>query len=191
MKYEDRFDSLMEYLAGEIFPDIDWLIVKAQCWQESRMKTDALSPAGCKGLMQISEPLAKERLAHPEFVWYPDVNLRLGVEYLKEQYDHFPEIPLHHNKLLFALASYNCGRGYVNMALRLARHDEKRTIRQPGHWQSWTHSGPYLRDPRCVWRAKRPDWRQVLEYVEKIMWKYSELKASSEFRVPGSGCSEL
>ena len=174
MKFEDRFDSLIRFFCEKHFPEIDWMIVKAQVAQESSFRTDALSSAGCMGLMQISGPLAKERLTHPEYVWCPDTNLHLGIQYLKEQYDHFPEIPLHHNKILFALASYNCGRGYVNMALRIARRDEDKTHKEMGLWQTWTYTSPKLRDSRCVWRGKRPDWWQVHDYVEKIMEKCSQ-----------------
>lgn len=169
MKFENRFDSLIQHLCEKHFSEIDWLIVKAQVWQESRFKCDALSSAGCMGLMQISVPLAQERLQLPQYVWCSEVNLDLGIRYLKEQYDHFPEIPLHHNKILFSLASYNCGRGYVNMALRLARRDERKTHKETGLWQSWAYTRPRLQDPDCMVRGKCPDWWQVLDYVDKIM----------------------
>jgi len=175
MKYEDRFDSLIQYLTEQHFPVLDWLIIKAQVAQESAFDPNALSPASCMGLMQISSPLACERLAEPKKVWCVQENLKLGIQYLKEQYDHFPEIPTHHGKILFALASYNCGRGYVNVALRLARKDEGQSVEEPGLWQTWEYTKQFLKDYRCMWRGKWPDHGQVIQYVENIMHHYSRL----------------
>ena len=86
MKYEDRFDSLIQYLTEQHFPVLDWLIIKAQVAQESAFDPNALSPASCMGLMQISSPLACERLAEPKKVWCVQENLKLGIQYLKEQF---------------------------------------------------------------------------------------------------------
>ena len=170
IKFEDRYDSLIQYLCDEIFPEIDWLIVKAQVWQESRFDTKAFSVAGCMGLMQISRGLAKERLEQPAYVWCADVNLKLGIQYLKEQYIHFPEIPEHDNKVLFSLASYNGGRGYINAALRLACLENRQ-------YTEWNQVCPYLFDKeRCVVSGKYPDANQIVNYVEKIMKKYLEMK---------------
>lgn len=176
MKFEDRFDSLIQYVCHEHFPEVDWLVIKAQVAQESAFRTEAISPVGCMGLMQISRALARERLVHPEYIWCPDVNLTLGIKYLKEQYDHFPEIPLHREKIRFALAAYNCGRAYVNAALRVARQDEGKTREEAGLWQTWAYTSLRLRDERCIWRGRRPDWAQTLRYVEKIIERYSGYK---------------
>ena len=173
MDFEDRHDSLIRYLCERTFPEIDWLIVKAQIWQESRFKTRAVSVAGCMGLMQISRPLAKERLDQPAYVWCADINLEVGIGYLKEQYDHFPEIPSHSNKVLFSLASYNGGRGYINAALRLARRDKRSFV-------EWQETAPYLSDDRCVVHGKRPDAKQINDYVDKIITKYKEYQSGGQ-----------
>jgi len=178
MKFEDRFDSLIQYICNEQHFPADWLVIKAQVAQESAFRTEAISSAGCMGLMQISRALAEERLVHPEYIWCPDVNLALGIKYLKEQYDHFPEIPLDREKIRFALAAYNCGRAYVNTALRIARQDEGKTSKDIGLWQTWAYTSLRLRDKRCIWRGKRPDWAQTLRYVEKIMQRYRRYRAA-------------
>ena len=165
MSFDDRYDSLIKYYCKYHFPEIDWLIVKAQVWQESRFKTKAISSAGCMGLMQISRELAKERLAQPAYVWCADTNLELGIKYLKEQYDHFPEIPDHFDKIRFALASYNGGRGYINAAIRLARRDKQ------DFWK-WAITSPYLACPDCVCRSKRPDHLQITNYTSVILSRY-------------------
>lgn len=188
---EDRYDSLIRYYAGEIFPEIDWRLIKAQMWQESRMDRWALSPAGCMGLMQISEPLARERLAGPKIgerfagfnrIWCPEDNIEIGVAYLKNQWDRFPEIPSPEEKLCFALASYNCGRGYVNAALRLARQAENSHAldHTPGKWQCWTYASEFLKDARCEVRGKRPDVDQVLGYVKHILRRFRHYRDLEE-----------
>lgn len=53
MNAEDRFDSLFRYYAEQ--HSIDWLLLKAMAWQESRFNPDAVSPVGAKGLMQFMD----------------------------------------------------------------------------------------------------------------------------------------
>lgn len=175
MKKNDRYDSLIHWYCQTIFPEIDWRLIKAQIEQESFYNPTALSSANCMGLMQISPALAKRWLQHPQMVWCADVNIKLGITYLKEQYDHFPEISDYWNRVLFALASYNCGRGYVNLALRIARQREGKNIKEPGIWQTWTHTKQWLTSPCCRWRNKTPMWRQTLNYVEKIEIRFQRM----------------
>ncbi len=54
-------------------------------------------------------------------LYIPEKNLRAGIAYLYRQYYRFPEIPDPVERVKFALASYNGGRGYINAALSLAR----------------------------------------------------------------------
>jgi len=167
MCFDDRYDSLIQYFCEKYFSKINWLLVKAQIWQESRFDTRAVSSTGCMGLMQISRPLAKERLEYPHYIWCADVNLKLGIKYLKEQYDHFPEIGEHYHKIRFALASYNGGRGYINAAIRLARRDKI-------DYQKWYNVSPYLADPNCSCHNLKPDHKQINGYIESISLKYLE-----------------
>ena len=39
---------------------------------------------------------------------------------------------------------------------------------KPGLWQTWAYTSRFLADSRCVVDGKRPDHKQITDYVEKI-----------------------
>jgi len=75
----------------------------------------------------------------------PDQNLRGGITYLRRQYDALEaRVPEHFDRLAWAFASYNAGRGYVLRALGIAEMDAK-GFHLPGlRWWSWEPSWRYL-----------------------------------------------
>jgi len=87
---------------------------------------------------------------------------------LKQQYDHFPEIPAREERLKFALASYNGGRGYINRAIALARKED-------APWQTWEGVKRHLESDDCAVSGKRPDYRQIIAYVDNIWDGYTRL----------------
>lgn len=184
MRYEDRFDSLIEYHAEKEFPECDRLLIKRQMLQESAAHVMAESRAGAKGLMQLMPATARELAVPDGEIFNAEFNLAAGINYLRIQYTHFPEIPEHAEKLKFSLASYNGGRGYVNRALELAYQEEHGEPMPPNHrgglpgkWQTWEFAKPFLKSPRCTVGGRTPDWRQMTEYVERI-WREYEIAAS-------------
>ena len=173
MDASDRWDSLIRYCTEAIWPDCDYLLIKAQIRQESNFTARAVSPAGARGLMQVMPATAGD--IFPEIIPYelfdPDTNLTVGIAYLSMQFHRFPEIPDYHERLKFSLASYNGGRGYINKALVLAREFEVKYANQPGLWQRWEYSKEKLKSPRCMVQGKTPDWKQIIDYVDKV-WRY-------------------
>ena len=119
---------------------LPWKLIKSQAWQESRFNPNALSPSGARGLLQL---MPKTDLTIDGHIDAFDVegNLKDGVQYDREQYDHLKEVPDICERLKFSLASYNGGRAYTS---------------------------PFLADPHCVVDGKRPDHKQITDYVEKI-----------------------
>lgn len=98
-------------LRGEVEPALVHAIIR----QESMFDTDALSPAGASGLMQLMPATARETakkigVAH-EHEWLttkPEHNIRLGSHYLQRLIDRFD------GTLPMAIAGYNAGPGRVN-----------------------------------------------------------------------------
>lgn len=177
--YRDRFDSLIQFITIAIFPACDWRLVKAQMIQESGANANAVSPVGARGLMQLMPATARELGYDPDELFNPEQNLQAGVKYLRIQYTHLPEIRTHDERLKFALAAYNGGRGYVNKALELAYEAEFKAAMPPGHrgsmhgrWQTWDYTFPFLKSPDCLVNGRRPDWSQMVSYVEKIWARY-------------------
>lgn len=93
---------------------LDPLMVAAVINVESKFRTDALSPRGAKGLMQVLDTTgtwAAEKIGMTDFstdqLYEADTNIRIGCWYLSrllQQYD---------GDLGMALAAYNGGSGNV------------------------------------------------------------------------------
>lgn len=183
--YINRFDRLILFIITSIFPLCDWRLVKSQMLQESAANAHAVSPVGARGLLQLMPGTASELGLKADDVFDIELNLDAGVRYLRIQYQHFPEIPSHNEKLRFALAAYNGGRGYVNRAMELSYEDEGKAEMPPGHkgatpgdWQTWDFTKDYLKSPDCLVNGRRPDWRQMIDYVEKIWAGYQRLSCT-------------
>lgn len=174
---EDKFDELIKQTAKK--HSIPWLLLKAQVKTESAFDPHAVSSCGAIGLLQIMPETAADLGFTEDDLYNPAKNLDCGAQYLREQYDKFPEIPDPIERWKFALGAYVGGRGYINKALKLARIFEKKTISQPGHWQRWIYASQKLRSSECKVRGRRPDWRQIGNYVARIMRYWREYQENA------------
>lgn len=91
---------------------IDWLLVSAQSFQESKFDQSLRSKAGAVGLMQIKPSTAADKNVGIKGVADdPDKNVHAGVKYLRFLADaYFADLkddPA--NQTFFALAAYNAG----------------------------------------------------------------------------------
>jgi soluble lytic murein transglycosylase-like protein len=173
MKYNDRWDSLIQYWAGEFSGDwkapdgqitqiiVPWKLIKSQVKQESAFNPLATSTVGAKGLLQLM-PATDLEIDNETDAWNPDGNVKDGIEYLVDQYIHLPEIDTKGERWKFSLGAYNGGRGYINKALEMARNHGER------HWQEWDVTSPYLKSEFCVVNGKTPDHLQITGYVANV-----------------------
>ncbi len=119
MRYEETIEVIKRY-AGQY--EINWLIIAAQAYQESRFDQNKRSPAGAVGVMQVLPTTAADKA-----VGIPDIstlenNVHAGVKYLnwlRKTYFSDPAIsPL--DQVLFSFAAYNAGPGNMRRARRRA-----------------------------------------------------------------------
>jgi len=110
-----QYDSIITATAKEI--GIDFHLVKAVIWQESRFGADKIGGVGERGLMQVTEPAAIDWARanavenfQPETLFDPATNIRVGSWYLKRALDYYRDKD---RPLPFALSEYNAGRGRV------------------------------------------------------------------------------
>ena len=107
--------DLVIFRAGEQY-GVDPRLLHAVIFQESRYKTDAKSPAGAEGLMQLM-PATATRFA-VENTTGTEANVAAGTKYLRWLLKRFD------GDVRLALAGYNAGEGAVDKYDGIPPYDE-------------------------------------------------------------------
>jgi len=143
---------------------LDWRLLAAMGFQESRWNPEAISTAGAKGVMMLTAGTAQEmgdaNRANAK------ANIFAGARYfaqvLKMWPDHIPE----RDRIWFAVASYNVGFGHVEDARVLAQ----RLGKNPDSWKQVSHVLPLLTEPRWYLQTEygyAQGWQPVI-YVARV-----------------------
>ena len=105
-----KFEQLVQYFRkyGSEY-QLDYLLMAAQGYQESRLDHSVKSPSGAVGVMQIMPATGRE-LAVGD-IHQVESNIHAGVKYIRQLEDEYfkDEAMDELNKGLFAFASYNMG----------------------------------------------------------------------------------
>jgi len=93
--------------------DLDYLLMMAQGYQESRLDQDAKSSVGAVGVMQVMPATGKSLRVGD--IHQIDPNIHAGVKYIRSLIDtYFSGDSLDAlNRTLFAFAAYNAGPGRI------------------------------------------------------------------------------
>lgn len=155
---------------------LDWVLIAAQCYQESCFDTRAHSWAGACGLMQII-PSTADHLSLPRNKLYePEPNISAAARYMRELQGLFSDVTNPQERIKFALAAYNGGYHHVRDAMAL-------TKKHGGIWQRWSDvrhyilalSQPqYYRDPVVNNGYMRGS--ETANYVDMIMERWSQYR---------------
>ncbi len=148
---------------------VDWRLVLAQMYQESRFDPQALSWAGAQGLLQVMPATGKEM----GFVklYDPEQNVHAGVKYLARLLARIDTSLPMRQRIRFALAAYNVGLGHVYDARRLAR---KQGL-DPDRWFGQVEQAMLLLEkPRYYQRARHGYCRgsEPVIYLSRVQAKY-------------------
>lgn len=166
--------------------DIDWRLIVAQIYQESRFDPQARSWAGARGLMQVLPRTARE-LGFQD-LHEPETGIHAGVAYLAWLRERFePELDPR-DRMLFAVAAYNAGLGHVRDARRLARQQGWNQDRWFGHVE---RAMLLLAQPKYASQARHGYARgsETVEYVRQIHARYTAYVTATERRgaAPATG----
>jgi membrane-bound lytic murein transglycosylase MltF len=126
-KFERTVELFRKY--GDKY-DMDYLLMMAQGYQESRLDQNAKSPVGALGVMQVMPATGKDM--NEGDITQIEPNIHAGVKYIRFMVNQFFEKePMDRlNKGLFAFAAYNAGPGRVS---QLRREAAKRGL-NPNVW---------------------------------------------------------
>jgi membrane-bound lytic murein transglycosylase F len=163
--------------------DLDWRLLVAQAFQESRLDPKAKSSYGAQGLMQIMPATAKELGVKDP--WDPQQSIAGGAKYMRKLIDRFDEgdeVKLK-DRVRFALASYNVGPGHVDDARRLAAE----LGNDPNRWfDNVNQALRLLSKPRYFKNAKYGYCRgeEPFKYVSEIQTRYDAYVAVTSDQKP-------
>lgn len=161
------FDELVQRYARK--HRLDWRLVVAQMYQESRFNPRAVSFAGATGLMQLMPRTAAE-LGVKDLL-DPEENIAGGVRYLAQLLARFETTLPMRQRVRMALASYNAGYYHVQDARRLARQKGL----NPDRWFGQVEKTIVLLEKPRYHRHARHGFcrgREAVAYVSRIQSKY-------------------
>ncbi|MFM2037097.1 MAG: hypothetical protein RL432_36 [Bacteroidota bacterium] len=98
---------------------IDWKLVAAIAFKESRFNPVAVGSGGAYGLMQFMPFVASKYKIDGKST--PDEQIRAGCRLVHNSYRAWNSIESEEQRIKFTLASYNAGQGHVLDAQRLAK----------------------------------------------------------------------
>jgi len=161
------YDAIFKRYANQY--GLDWRLMVAMAYQESRFDPNAKSWTGAQGVFQLM-PLTARELGFEELS-EPEVGIHAGVKYVSQLFERIdPSIDLKH-RLRFAVAGYNAGWGHVEDARRLA--DEKGW--DPDKWFGHTERAILLLAEPAYYRHARHGYVRGIEtmrYVSQIQNLY-------------------
>lgn len=147
--------------------ELDYLLVMAQGYQESKLDQNARSPSGAVGVMQVLPSTGKEMGVGD--ITKVEANIHAGVKYIRfmmnQYYANEPMDPL--NKGLFTFASYNAGPGKISQLRKAAA---ERGL-DPNRW---------FNNVEVV--ASKKIGRETVQYVSNIYKYYLAYKMIAEQR---------
>lgn len=162
-----RWESLFKRYSKEF----DWRLIAALAYQESHWNPNAKSPTGVRGMMMLTLPTARsvgvlDRLD-------PEQSISGGVEYLRRMIKRVPDSIHEHEKIWFALASYNVGYGHMMDA----RHLTKLQGANPDAWNDVKVRLPLLRQEYYFNQTRYGYARgdEAKNYVENIRRYYQSI----------------
>lgn len=102
---------------------LDWLLLVAQGYQESRLNQSLVSRRGAVGIMQVLPKTAASSPFNIKNIYTADNNIHAGVKYLRYLIDEYfsdPDIDKL-NRHLLALAAYNAGPNRIDRLRKITK----------------------------------------------------------------------
>ena len=163
-----KWEALFKRHAGEF----DWRLLAALSYQESHWNPTATSPTGVRGMMMLTNPTAKSVGVTNRLD--PEQSIQGGAKYLQRMMKRIPDSIESHEKIWFALASYNIGFGHLMDARRLTKAQDG----NPDQWSDVKARLPLLRKRQYHQHTRYGYARgdEAVHYVESIRRYYQSIQ---------------
>lgn len=161
---------------------LDWRLLAAMGYQESKWDPGAVSMSGARGLMQMTEDaasLVRYRDRHD-----PRASIFGGAKYLARMFDMVPPRIPEPDRTWLAVAAYNVGYGHVEDARVLAQQ----MGRNPDRWADVRAALPLLSQEQWYTRTQHGyarGWEPV-RYVDNVQAYLNILEVSGTGQVPSA-----
>ena len=159
---------------------MDWMLLAALVYQESKFDPKAESWVGAKGLMQLTDISSEQHGIEDPFD--PEQNVRGGIAFLQYLQSFWEaRVPDETERLKFILASYNVGQGHVLDAVKLARkYDKDETLweNHVAYYLLQKTNSQFYNDPVVEYGYCRG--YEPVNYVSKILNRYDQYKTAFE-----------
>ncbi len=141
-KMDGRLNALKPYFEeADELTGIDWRLLAALSYQESRWDEHATSPTGVRGMMMLTSETA-DRLKVTDRL-DPKQSIIAGARYFAMLKDELPASIREPDRTWFALAAYNVGTAHLEDARVLAQ----KLKRNPNSWVDLSDTLPLLSSP--------------------------------------------
>jgi membrane-bound lytic murein transglycosylase F len=159
---------------------IDWRLLAALAYQESKWDALATSPTGVRGMMMLTEETA-DRLGVGNRLDATE-SIRAGAKYLAYLMEELPNEVKQPDRLWLALAAYNLGMGHLNGG----RYFASSLKRDPNLWVDMKEVLPLLSQPEYYERLKsgRARGGEAVVLVENIRNYYDALSRFESIYTP-------
>tara|TARA_B100001971_G_C18268036_1_gene596456 strand:+ start:29025 stop:30386 length:1362 start_codon:yes stop_codon:yes gene_type:complete len=161
-RHISEYDSLIKKYSKKY--DLDWRLMSALAFQESRFNAGIINRWGAIGLFQIKEATANEPyVAIKKIKGKKNVenNIHAGIKYFAWIRDNLYRNLKGKDKIKFSLATYNAGPGNIQKAKRLAKKLSLKTTK-------WEKNVEY-----AFIKLNR---LEPVKYVSEIMNRYKSYK---------------
>ena len=171
-----KYDELFKKYAAQI--GLDWRLLAAISYQESRFNPNAVSWAGARGLMQVMPKIGRAYGVAPAKLTDPETSIRTSTRLLADIDKTLKSsITDDEERLKFMLACYNGGLGHVSDARNLAKSQGL----NPNTWYGNTERGILMKSDPRYYRSPKVKYgymrgRETTDYVRKILGYYERIK---------------
>lgn len=167
--------------------DLDWRLLAAIAYQESKWRSTAVSAEGVRGMMMLTGATAKELKVTDRF--NPAQSIWGGASYLRQTLASIPPQIEDPDRTWYALAAYNLGYGHIEDARNLV-------VKRGGDPDKWIEIKkvlPLLSKPRWYRKTKYGKARggvavhyvnSIRRYYDLLVWLTEENKVGRMAMAP-------